>query len=297
MDSTVLQPSAGQTVVATSDHRRHGHDDHGRRHDHDGDSWERAILREQAAGFRQAAAAHTDTIGGIKDARAANALATAHVGEEMCEGFHGLSKELCGVGKDLTGTVHATAASTLAGVVHAGEAAAEAACQINYRIDQSSKEAALAAKEAQALLFGAEARLTNGATVNANAATVQSERIRAELGLLTATGFQQANTQAERIAAASLLEARTIASAAELRAQQLHAEAMAAAEKCCCETQKLILAQACETKALIVADGNMTRALLNSQELDRTRAALAKCEAANAAYFARGVPPVVPVGP
>ena len=50
----------------------------------------------------------------------------------------------------------------------------------------------------------------------------------------------------------------------------------------------------CEIKELVRADGDRTRALINTLEQDRLRDRAAKAEGQLAAYFARGVAPVVP---
>ncbi len=69
----------------------------------------------------------------------------------------------------------------------------------------------------------------------------------------------------------------------ELLAEKLAAAAAAQAAECCCELKEKIGAEADETRALI-----------NRIETDRLRDKAAKAENQLAAYFARGVAPVVP---
>ncbi len=86
MESTVISPNpswSGQTVVST---------DHDRRFDYD--EWDQAILREQAAGFRDAvqsreafarmtARNHVETVISIKDARFDIVQTVDHVAAEL----------------------------------------------------------------------------------------------------------------------------------------------------------------------------------------------------------------------
>ena len=251
-ESTILQPTAGQTVVTTETGHRGHHQEH-----HDGNAWEKATLREALATGRDAvqsrerdsavqAQAFASVVGDIKDTRfdlagitretgTAGALASAHTNERSDSHALGIHDRMAGYGSrtdDGFGRVH------------------ESISRLGSRSDDAfATVISDAAKNASAI--GVQAQ-NNTAALSVQAQTfygqssVQAERIRSELGMLTATGFQQAgverqnyanlaSVQAERIAAAAQLQAQRDASAGVLLATQNQAALAAQIAKCCCE--------------------------------------------------------------
>lgn len=245
---------------------------------------ERLILKNQIDSFAREAQKHTDTQGAIKDSRydvvSRVDVGFAGVQKSICDavsdvkgsvlpkldaGFFGVQKSICDSTSDIKGTV-----------VHGTEDTLEALCGVDRSI-ASAREANLGlAKDAQAVAYQIEGRqaldaaknnaaILNQGTMYANAAQVQLERVRAELGL-----------QAQTYAAASELAAVKFASAAELRAQQIACEAAKQLAECCCELKE----QAAATRSLVSSESASTRALITDNRMHDLERKLADSQSA-----------------
>jgi len=149
----------------------------------------------------------------------------------------------------------------LGAVYHGSEEAQENFASLQKQVSDSATSTVVGFKDAQALAYQVEGRALLEAAKNFNALGVQADKL-----------WYQTN-----------LQAQTNASAAVLLATQNQAAILAAQAECCCELKEKITAEAVETRALI-----------NTIESNRIRDELAACKAQNAAYFARGNPPVTP---
>lgn len=155
MESTTVTPQPGQTVVMT-DHDEHGH--HRGHHDHS--DWDRTILREQAAGFREAASARNE--------QTRDTLDTRHDLSQISErGF---------------------------------SASALASCHLSEKVAQASKEAAVASKDQLVTAYQIEGRSQVQAEKLAAAAVLQAEKLAAASVLQAEKLASAAALQAQQIA-------------------------------------------------------------------------------------------------
>jgi len=235
METQVITPQPGQSVIVTGDD-----DHHGRHRGEHGIDWK--ILTEQAAGFREAAANFTTTVRDIKDAR-------FDLSGQLASGFSGTSEKLC----DVKGTISHLGERVSDGFGSASTQAEKIGAALGVAIErntaalgvQSDKNAA--ALGLQATTFAGQASVA--AQNFFNLSNVQVERVRAEL-----TGQADRNTfelrlQAERNASAAALAAEKCccelkqiafenASKAELTARSLAADAAKQLAECCCELKE-----------------------------------------------------------
>lgn len=281
--STVISPTPGQTVVTTDDYpkREHGHHGH-----HGHTDWERAILREQAAGFRVASQSHTDTIAAIGNDTEEMLEATGRVSgvvvdakdkvygavkenlQEMLEGFCSVSKGV-GEAKDKVMSV----------VRHGIEEAAEGFFEVAQQVSALSGQVAVGFKDVQATQYQIEGRALLEAAKNASAIQLQAT-----------SNFNALTLEATKNAGAASLEASKYANAATLQAQQLAALAAAQLAECCCE-MKLMQK---DTLAAIGADGDKTRALIQANLIQDLRDGKADALSAYRAAFISKLPPLTP---
>lgn len=279
---------SGSSAVVTDKHDHHGDWDQGR------GQRGKEILREQAAGFREGVASreryevanaqrHTDTLGGVKDARydivdavtrvgTAGALASCKTDDGVAGGFAAAQRDLCDSTKDITASGRHGFEEVRHDICHLNERSSDAfgiasvqaekntaalgvSIQTNTAALQVQSDKNAAALGLQATTFASQASVQ--AQNFSNLGNVQAERIRSELGMLSATGFQAASVQVERIAAAASLEATKFADAALLRAEQIANNAARQAAECCCELKEKMAAQETDRMRVELADAKL----------------------------------------
>lgn len=256
LDNTVITPGPGQALISTSDHHR-GH--------HDRRNLDELIVEEVNNGFRATA---SDTANGFRATASDSTAGFRSVATDTANGFRSAAQdakdiqvEVKDVECKVVDKIGDDTARVLSAVTHGTEEAQENYARLQKQVSDNNTATALGFKDAQALAYQVEGRALLEAAKNANALGVQADKL-----------WYQTN-----------LQAQTNAAAAVLLATQNQAAILAAQAECCCELKEKITAEAVETRALI-----------NTIESNRIRDELASCKAQNAAYFARGIPPVTP---
>lgn len=237
MDTTVLQPGAGQTVVATTDHHNQHHNDH---HGFRGfDTVEsRADFRALTNEVERFGTVNGDR---IRDTAAAGALAACRTDGIVQSGFGATSDRIC----------------------HAAKDTALAACKTDDAIAEAKLSTAVGFKDAIIAANVGFSAATVQLSTAASAAQLEAAKNAAALSVEATRNYNALQVEATRNFYALSVEAVKNASAAELRAQQIAASAAAKAAECCCEL-----------KALITSDGNATRALINTNTIESLRSQL-----------------------
>lgn len=112
-----------------------------------------------------------------------------------------------------------------------------------------------------------------------------------------AVGFKDGLVTAYQVEGRGLVEAAKNAAAVEVQAEKLAAASILDATKNAAAAAAQLAACCCEIKEKIGSDGDETRALLNGIALQDQRDRAAKAESMLAAYYARNAPPVTPSSP
>src|SRR5579859_4385797 len=141
----------------------------------------------------------------------AAALASAHLGEEMCEGFDDVGDKV------------------IAAVTHGTEESQENFASLQKQVSDAATATVVGFKDAQATAYQIEGRTGLDAAKNTNILSVQADKNAYELRL----------------------QAQTFASAAALSSQQIAASAAAQLAECCCELKEKITLDGDRTRALI----------------------------------------------
>jgi len=247
MDTTVLQPGAGQTVVATNDHQHHNRD-HGYNHGHSGfDAVEaRADFRALTNEVERFGSVNGDRINTVG---AAGALASSrtnelvqgaacHTDQIVQAGFGGVHDRLCDSTGRIVGAVDRGAVAAALAACKTGDEIAAVYASLQKQLSDTATATVVGFKDAQAISYQIEGRASLDAAKNA-----------AALGLQATTHANAISVEATKNFYALSLENQKFASAAELRAQQIASTAAAQAAECCCELKALIIEQNTATRA------------------------------------------------
>lgn len=260
--SEVLTPGPGQTVITTDEgygHRGHGHHES---HDDAIVRFNEALIREQAAGFRAAAA---DRVGlGNEITTASNAARAA-----ACQ----TDRLIADLSKD-TALAACKTDDTIAGL------GKEVSTGFSYAQKQTSDAATATVvgfKDAQATAYQIEGRAGLTAERIGNQLSVQATNYSNLASVQATNNYNMLTVQAEKIAAAAALDAQKYAAAAILDSTKNAAAIAAQLAECCCELREKI-----------TADGDMTRSLINNNTIQELRDRLAATT--------RLVPTTLPVG-
>jgi len=263
MESTVLQPTAGQTVVSTdTGHHEHGH--HGHHDGHDRRHWEVATDKREQTRVHETSRDFAAVEKSICDANGATGRSFAGVEKSICESTHDLEKSLCETQRDSLKSFEA----------------------LSKQVSDAATATVVGFKDSLAIAYQVEGRALLEAAKNANAVSVQNTMYANAAAIQATSNYNLLSIEAVKNASAAELRAATIAAAATLQAQSVAAAAAAQAAECCCEL-----------KALILAQGEQTRSLFTANETQRLRDQVQALQLANSSLFARNVPPVQPLQP
>lgn len=217
-DATVIQPAPGQAILTTDGHGNH-HDHY--RHHGGHDDWERAILREQAAGFRAAAADRVGLGNEVQTVGSAAALAACHTQ---------------GLISDVSKDVALAACKTNDGVQHGFFASQK-------QVSDAATSTVVGFKDAQATAYQIEGRALLEAAKNANALAVQAT-----------SNFNLLQLEAVKNAAAAQLEAQKNAAAQLALTEKCCCEAAAQAAANLAAITATVVAEGRATRDMITAN-------------------------------------------